>query len=171
MTRTIAAALSVVAVIVAACAWLLVSSFSNHSDTGYQVAMRPSAPLSHAACNAEIQRLRMSFANVDCSPGSDRPWFAITIRNVHDHNGFPVCRATAEDGAEEALFDQDVPIYVVGGEPSGPPVNQGTTLRLTWYFNQPTADTSYDQHRTWKAGLITHYAVSCHGRPDSQVPI
>jgi hypothetical protein len=169
MARTIAAAVSVVAVIVAASAWLLVSSFPN-SDTGYQVAMRPSAPLSHTACKAEIRRLHM-FANFDCSPGVDRPWFAITIRNVHDDNGFPICQATAYDRGGEALFDQGVPIYVVGGEPSGPPVNRGTTLRLVWYFNQPTADTSYVQHRIWKVGLITRYTVSCHGRPDSQVPI
>jgi hypothetical protein len=171
MVRTITATLAVLAATVAGGVWLLASSFRDESDTGYTVTMRPAAPLSVQACKAQIKRLHMTFANFDCSPSMDRPWFRVTVRNISDANGFPVCTTTAYARDGEALFDRAVPIGVVGGEPSGPPVQRGTTLRLVWYFDDPTGDPSYVQHAAWSPITIDRYTTTCHGRPQSQVPI
>jgi hypothetical protein len=170
MARILATILAVLAIIVAASGWLLVSSFPNHSDSGYRVAMRPSASLSRAACKAEIRRLQMTRANFDCSPGAGRPWFAITLKNIHDQNGYPDCQATAYNRAGQPLFDQGVPIGIIGGEPSGPPVNRGTTVHLVWYF-PPATDGTYVNRASWTPSSIRRYFAVCHGRPPSQVPV
>jgi hypothetical protein len=56
MARTIITMLAAFLAVVAVAVWLLVSSFPDNSDTGYRVTMRPSRPLSHAACKAEEWR-------------------------------------------------------------------------------------------------------------------
>ena len=113
----------------------------------------------------------MTFGDLDCSPDKARPWFEIGIRNTHDDNGFPICTTTAYDGTGRRLFERGVPIQVVGGEPSGPQVGRGTSLHLVWYFGDPNTDSSYVEHGTWTAETIRRYTTSCHGRPESQVPI
>jgi len=112
----------------------------------------------------------MTLGNFSCTPGADQPWLRITVTNVHDGNGYPVCLAKAFDRGQP-LFDADVRMYVVSGEPSGPQVASGTTLRLTWYFDVATDDPSYVQHTSWVPSEITRYFVTCHRPPLSQVPI
>lgn len=146
----------------------LILAHRGSGDNGYRVAMRPTAPLSPAACKAEIQALRMTFANFPCT--STQPWFQITVTNVHDANGYPVCRATAYNRVGQALFDRYVPTGVVGGGPSGPAVERGSTLRLIWYLDPPNDDPSYVQHASWTTDEISRYSATCHGRPQSQVP-
>jgi hypothetical protein len=171
MARTLATILAVLAAIAAAVVWLLVSSFPDNTNTGYRVTMRPSAPLSQSACKAEIRRLQINVPNFRCPAGTDRPWFEITVTNVHDHNGYPDCQATAYNRAGQALFEQGVPIGIIGGEPSGPPVNRGTTVHLVWYFGDPTTDGSYVNRASWTPSSIRRYSAVCHGRPTSQVPV
>jgi hypothetical protein len=171
MFRIIVISLGVLAVIGMGLAWLLVSSFPDASNTGYRVTMRPTPALSHRACQAEVRRLRLMVEATACSPRTNRPWFEITIINLHDNDGFPDCAATAYDKAGQGLFDEGVPIGIVGGEPSGPPVSRGTRLHLIWYFSPRTDYGSYVKHASWRPTTITRYQATCHGRPTSQVPI
>jgi hypothetical protein len=171
MIRTVMISLGVLAAIGAGVAWLLVSSFPDASNTGYRVTMRPTTALSHRACQAEVRRLRMVVEATACSTGTDRPWFEITITNVHDKNGYPVCTATAYNKAGQALFDWGIPISVVDPFPAGPPLIPGTPLHLVWRFGNRTGDGSYIKHAAWKPTTITHYKATCHGRPSSEVPI
>jgi len=171
MIRTVVIALGALAAISATLTWLLVSSFPDASDTGYRVTMRPVTVLSRQACQAEVRRLRMVVEATACSPRTDRPWFDITIINVHDNDGFPVCTATAYDKVGHALFDWGIPISDVGPIPAGPPVSRGTRLHLIWYFGNPADDGSYVKHASWRPTTISRYRASCHGRPSSQVPV
>jgi hypothetical protein len=171
MIRTVVISLGVLAAIGAGLAWLLVSSFPDASNTGYRATMRPITALSHRACQAEVRRLRMVVEATACSPGTDRPWFDITIINVHDQDGYPACTATAYDKAGHALFDSGIPISNVGPMPAGPPVTPGTRLHLIWYLAPRTDDGSYIKRATWTPGNINRYEATCHGRPTSQVPI
>ena len=150
---------------------LLLRHGSGDMGSGYRVVMRPARPLGHRACEAEKRRLRMVFADFPCTTGAGQPWFRIVVTNRSDGDGYPVCRATAYDSAGKPLFDRLVPIEVVGGEPSGPPVSRGTTLRLIWYFDPPNQDPSYAQKSAWSVDDISRYTVTCRGRPPSQVPI
>jgi hypothetical protein len=169
MARTIATTLGVLVAIVVALVWLLVSSFPDDSNHGYQATLRPIAPLSPAACRAELQALKSIYDAPACRAGSLSPWFELQLRNVSDHNGFPICRATAFNAAGQPLFDQDVDwIYEF---PTGPPLPKGTALRFVWYFTTRKNDSSYVQHQPWKRTQIDHYSATCHGRPQSQVPI
>ena len=170
MARTVAITVGLLAAIGAAFAWLLVSSFPDDSNTGYRVTMRPTPALSQRACQAEIRRLGMVVEATACSPRSDRPWFDITITNVHDDNGYPVCTATAYDKAGHGLFDWGIPISNVGPVPAGPPVSRGTRLHLLWYFDHPASDGSYVKRAAWRPTTITRYKATCHGRSPSQVP-
>jgi hypothetical protein len=111
MIRTVVISLGVLAAIGAGLAWLLVSSFPDASNTGYRVTMRPIPALSHRACQAEVRRLGMVVEATACSPRPDRPWFDITIINIHDKNGYPDCTPTAYDKAGHALFDSGIPIW------------------------------------------------------------
>jgi hypothetical protein len=171
MIRTLVITLGVLAAISATLTWLLVSSFPDASGTGYRVTMRPVTVLSHRACQAEVRRLRMVVEATACSPRSGRPWFDITIINVHDNNGYPVCTATAYDEAGHALFDWGIPISNVGPVPAGPPVSRGTRLHLIWYFGNPAGDGSYVKRSSWRPTTISRYRATCHGRPSSQVPV
>ena len=171
VARKVAITLAAILVVIGAGVWLLVSSLRDDSHTGYTVVMRPALPPSASACKAEVARLRITFVTPDCTPPGRRAWFVVTLRNVSDSNGFPVCMTTAYAKDGQALFDRAIPIWVVGGEPSGPPVQRGTTLRLVWYFDDPARDSTYIQHAAWAPVTIDHYTASCHGRPDSQVPI
>ena len=103
-----------------------------------------------------------------CSPRTDRPWFDITILNVHDKNGYPACTATAYDNSGQALFDWGIPISSVGPVPAGPPVSRGTRLHLIWYFDNPAGD--YVKRASWRPTTITRYKATCHGRSSSEVP-
>ncbi len=163
--RLIAACLIVIAT------GVVIVIHGHRSAPGYRVEMRPVEPLSVAACRAEERRLRMVAPSGYCSPPARRPWFRITVGNVHDANGYPVCSTTAFDRTGRALFTRDVPMGLVGGEPSGPAVRRGTTLRLTWYFDAPTHDPSYTQEAPWTSADIRSYSATCHGRPEWQVPI
>ena len=171
MAGKVGITLATILVLIGAGVWLLVSSFRDDSHTGYTVVMRPALPPSASACKAEVARLRITFVTPDCTPSGRRAWFVVTVRNVSDSNGFPVCMTTAYAKDGQALFDRAIPIWVVGGEPSGPPVQRGTTVRLVWYFDDHAHDSTYVQHATWAPVTIDHYTASCHGRPDSQVPI
>ena len=57
--------------------------------------MRPALPPSASACKAEVARLRITFVIPDCTPPGRPAWFVVTLRNVSDSNGFPVCTTTA----------------------------------------------------------------------------
>jgi hypothetical protein len=168
MARTLALAVTGLLLLVGAAAWLLVSSFPNDSNHGYRVTLSPVSALSLTLCHQELRVKHMTKFRLDCAPSQDRPWFDIRVRNVSDSLGFPVCRAEAFDQNGDALFDQDVPIYILTTI-SGPPVIKGTSIHLVWYFSE--SDSSYVEHRPWKPTQIDHYTASCHGRPDSQVPI
>jgi hypothetical protein len=136
---------------------------------GYEVTLRPTAPLSSAACRAELHALKSIYATPACRAGSLSPWFELHLRNVSDDNGFPICRATAFNAAGQPLFDQDVDW--ISDFPTGPPLLKGTALGYVWYFATPKNDSSYVRHQPWTSPQIDHYSVSCHGRPQSQVPI
>ena len=170
MARTVAITVGVLAALGAGLAWLLVSSFPDAANTGYRVTMRPITALPHRACQAEVRRLGMVVEAAACSPRTDQPWFDITIINVHDDNGYPVCTATAYDTAGHALFDWGIPISNVGPIPAGPPVSRGTRLHLIWYFDHRAGDGSYVQRASWRPTTITRYKATCHGRSSSQVP-
>jgi hypothetical protein len=169
MARTLATILAVLAATVAAAIWLLVSSFPDDSNHGYRVTARPTAPLSPSQCRLELRRKGTSHAETFCSDGDGRPWFEMHLRNVGDHNGYPICRITAFDAAAHPLFDQDVEWAF--DVPAGPAVDKGTALTYVWYFPKPTNDPSYVQHQPWTLTAIDHYSASCHGRTQSQVPI
>jgi hypothetical protein len=169
MLRTIAGVVGGLVVLVAGAVLLLVASRPNgSSNTGYRVMLGPVSALSLTLCHHELRIKHMTKFRLDCQPAQDRPWFDIRVRNVSDRLGFPVCRAEAFDQSGNALFEQDVPIYILTAV-SGPPVIEGTGIHLVWYFSK--GDSSYVEHRPWNPTQIDHYTASCHGRPDSQVPI
>jgi hypothetical protein len=164
--------LAALALLVAVAATGLVLLHASRGGApGYRVEMRPAGALSPAACRAEAHALRMAFPRDPCRPPTARPWFRIVVRNLHDGNGYPVCTATALNARGDPLFRRNVPIGLVGAEPSGPPVTRGTTLRLTWYFDAAASDPSYTRDAPWTTADIRTYSATCHGRPQSQVPI
>jgi hypothetical protein len=168
MARALALAVAGLLTLVAAAAWLLISSFPGDSNHGYRVTVTPTPPLTLKACRSELRRFG-TYGGAYCDGGSDHPWFEIRLRNVSDQLGYPTCTVTALDKSANALFDQHVwfPIDF----PAGPPVIKGTAIRFTWYLSDTKHDPSYVEHRAWTPTQIDRYTVSCHGRPDSQVPI
>jgi hypothetical protein len=67
------------------------------------------------------------------------------------------------------LFDQD--IFFPFGFPAGPELPRGSSLQMTWYLPQAKHDPSYVQHQHWTAPEVTRYRATCHGGPESEVPI
>jgi hypothetical protein len=153
------------------CAAFVHSTWPDESNHGYSVEVSPRAPLSTADCRAEVthQTGYKHGGGKLCAEGAGRAWFDIRLRNVSDDLGYPVCRVTALDDAGDPLFDQDV--YLPMDFPSGPPVIRGTMIHFVWYLGDPANDNSYVQHATWSPPDIARYVATCHGRPDSQVPI
>lgn len=169
MARALALVVAGLLTLLGAAAWLLISSFPGDSNHGYQVTVTPTQPLTLKACSSELQRFGNHYGGNYCAGGNGRPWFEIRLRNVSDVLGYPTCTVTAFDRSGDSLFDQHVWFPV--NSPAGPAVIKGTAIHFTWYFGAAKDDPSYVGHRTWKSDQINRYTVSCHGRPDSQVPI
>jgi hypothetical protein len=136
---------------------------------GYRVSVRPHAPLGQAACRRELRALGGGQAGPLCAESAARPWIDLALTNVSDTNGYPVCSVTAYDRAGAALFDQDIEFPF--GFPAGPAVLEGTSLTMVWYLPRIRNDPSYVEHRRWTPADIVRYHASCHGRPESEVPI
>jgi hypothetical protein len=169
--RTLLLAGIAIALLIVACAALVRSTWPDGSDHGYSVRVSPRTPLSPADCRAEVERQTGYKHGGDelCSAGAGRAWFDIRLRNVSDSLGYPVCRVTALDDTGNRLFDQDV--YLPMDFPSGPPVIEGTAIHFVWYLDDPARDASYVEHADWSTSDVARYEASCHGRPESQVPI
>ncbi|HEX5556170.1 MAG TPA: hypothetical protein VFX13_00980 [Gaiellales bacterium] len=135
---------------------------------GYRIIVSPHAPLGQAACRHELHVLGGSGATL-CAATRGRPWIYISVKNVRDSNGYPVCTLTAYNHAGAALFDQD--IVFPFGLPAGPQLPRGTSLHLIWYLPLTKNDRSYVQHHRWTPLEITRYRATCHGRPESEVPV
>jgi hypothetical protein len=168
MTRALAFAVAGILAVVGAATWLLVSSFPGDSNHGYRATVTPRPPLTLNACRSELRRFGTHSGGY-CDGSKGHPWFEIRLRNVSDELGYPTCTVTALDESAAPLFDQHVwfPIDF----PTGPAVIIGTAIRFTWYLPDTKDDPSYVQHRPWTPEQIDRYTVSCHGQPDSQVPI
>ena len=136
---------------------------------GYRVIVRPHAPLGQAACRHELRAFGVRSGATLCTGGAGRLWIHLSVKNVRDDNGYPVCTLTAYNQAGSALFDQD--IFFPSGVPAGPELPRGTSLQMIWYLPLTKHDPSYVQHPRWTAADITRYRATCHGRPESQVPI
>ncbi len=155
-------AVAVVAVIVG-------SAAHGSGDSGYRITMTPRSPLTMAACVSELKAKGSGFGRQQCLAGHGKPWFVIHIRNVGDERGYPACHATAFDAGATALFEDDLPLGIIGF-PAGPSVQKGTAFRLAWYM--PVADPhTYIKRSDWTPAAIDRYSVSCHGRSESQIPI
>lgn len=151
---------------------LLVSSHpaANEPHGGYRVSVGPHAPLQAAACRRELTALGGDTSGGTlCAEGEGRPWIDLSVKNVSDNNGYPVCTVTAYNQAGAALFDQDVVFPF--GFPAGPSVFKGTSLKMIWYLPRITNDPSYVEHQHWRPDEIVRYRASCHGRPESEVPV
>lgn len=135
---------------------------------GYRVIVNPHTPLDQAACRHELRVLGGSGATL-CSETAGRLWIHLSVRNIRDNNGYPVCTLTAYNHAGAALFDQDVVFPF--GFPAGPQVPRGTSFHMIWYLPLTKTDPSYVQHQHWTASEITRYRATCHGRPESEVPV
>ena len=136
---------------------------------GYRVIVSPHAPLGQAACRHELRGLGGGGGATLCAGSAGRLWIHLSVKNVRDNNGYPVCTLTAYNEAGAALFDQD--IFFPFGFPAGPQLPRGTSLQMTWYLPQAKHDPSYVRHQHWTASEITRYRATCHGRPESEVPI
>jgi hypothetical protein len=150
---------------------LLVSSrpAANAPHGGYRVSVRPHTPLGRSACRRELRALEGAEAGALCAQSAGRPWIDLVLKNVGDRNGYPVCTVTAYNRSGAPLFDQD--IEFPSGSPAGPAVREGTRLAMIWYLPRVTNDPSYVEHRHWTPADIVRYRASCHGRPESEVPI
>jgi hypothetical protein len=135
---------------------------------GYRVRVMPHAPLGQAACRHELHVLGGSGPTL-CAGVAGRPWIEFSVTNVRDTNGYPVCTLTAYNQAGSALFDQDIVFPL--GFPAGPQLPRGTSLHMIWYLPLTKNDPSYVQHQHWTPSEITRYRATCHGRPESEVPI
>lgn len=135
---------------------------------GYRIVVNPHAPLGQAACRHELHILGGSGATL-CAGTAGRLWIAVSVKNVRDNNGYPVCTLTAYNHAGVALFDQD--ILFPFGFPAGPQLPRGTSLHVIWYLPLSRNDPSYVRHQRWTPAEIGRYRATCHGRPESEVPI
>lgn len=144
---------------------------SGDPTHGYRVSVLPHSALPPAECLKELRAngIQHGDGQLCTAAVAHRPWFEIHLRNVSDDNGYPVCRLTAYDVGGRALFEQAVWFPV--GFPAGPSVIRGTSFHMVWYLGAPNQDESYVEHQPWTPGEISRYTASCHGRPDSQVPI
>ena len=136
---------------------------------GYRVIVSPHAPLGQSACRHEVSALGGGAGATLCAGTAGRPWIHLSIKNVRDNNGYPVCTLRAYNQGGSALFDQD--IFFPVGFPAGPELPRGTSLQMIWYLPQANHDPSYVQHQRWTHSEITRYRATCHGRPESEVPI
>jgi hypothetical protein len=154
-----------------ALAQLLVSSrpaaIAPHG--GYRVVVSRHSPLGQSACRHELRVLGVRSGGTLCVGSAGRLWIHLSVKNVRDNNGYPVCTLTAYNQAGSALFDQA--IFFPFGLPAGPELPRGTSLQMVWYLPQARHDPSYVQHQRWAPADITRYRATCHGRPESEVPV
>ena len=136
---------------------------------GYRVVVNPHAPLGQTACRHELHVLGGGGGATRCAASAGRLWIHLSVKNVRDNNGYPVCTLTAYNEAGSALFDQA--IFFPIGFPAGPQLPRGTSLQMTWYLPPAKHDPSYVQHQHWTPSEITRYRATCHGRPESEVPV
>jgi hypothetical protein len=144
---------------------------SGDESHGYRVRVSPHVALAPADCLKELRAngVQQGGEQLCTAAIARRPWFDIHLRNVSDNNGYPVCTLTAHDASGARLFEQRAWFPV--GFPAGPSVVRGTSFHIIWYLPEPSQDASYVKHRPWTSNQIRRYTASCHGRPDSQVPI
>jgi hypothetical protein len=144
---------------------------SGDPTHGYRVSVSPHSALLPADCLKELRADGIQHGDEQlCTMAvARRPWFEIHLRNVGDDNGYPVCTLTAYDAGGHELFEQAAWFPV--GFPAGPSAIRGMSFHMVWYLGAPTQDQSYVEHQPWTPREISRYSASCHGRPDSQVPI
>ena len=170
MKRTVVLTLVGIAVVVLAAGVFVRSTWPGHGDNGYRVTVMPRAQPLMAACRSALEGNGVkSGGGALCAAGAGRPWFDIRLRNVSDELGYPVCTVTALDASGRKLFDQQ--IWLPLDFPSGPSVITGTAIHVVWYLPNPGQDTSYVHWSDWTPAAIAGYHATCHGRPESQVPI
>jgi len=123
----------------------------------FTLRMRSSAPLSLAACSAEVAPYGWNVQGgppVICRIGQGRTWYHAVLDN-RGGDAYPACRATGFDARGKVVFSGQL-FFIFGGFPAGLDVKSHRSTAFTWYLPKVSAP-------------IARYVTSCG--VDSHPPI
>lgn len=123
----------------------------------FTLRMRPSAPLSMAACSAEVAPYGWNIHEGPpfiCRLGKGRTWYRGVLTNSGG-DAHPACRATGFDARGKVVFSGAL-LFIFGGMPAGLDAKGHRSTAFTWYLPKVSAP-------------ITRYATSCRVNEDPPI--
>lgn len=134
----------VVGVLVAVVAWQ-----AGHRSAQITLRMKPAAPLTVAACVAEVGSYGYSAgaARNICAFGRARSWYHAVITNKGP-GAYPSCQATAFDSHGKAVFSGAL-AFMFGGFPAGLFVPGYRSTAFDWYLPRRIS------------GTVMRYVATC----------
>ena len=129
---------AIIAIVVAVIG-VMKSNQAGHSRQ-FTLRMRPSAPLSMAACSAEVAPYGWNIHDGPpsiCRLGKGRIWYHGVVTNSGG-DAHPACRATGFDARGKVVFSGAL-FFIFGGMPAGLDAKSHRSTAFTWYLPKVSA--------------------------------